>query len=503
MIDALQDLLPLWALLASLGTAVIIFALRDERRRQRTFWNLFGASVKLLLVALLVYGFLQGRSYQVAWEVVPGVTFHLAADPLALLFAMLSAVLWLVTTVYAVAYLENSAQRARFFGFFSLCVAATFGIALAGNLFTFLLFYEALTLATYPLVVHRGHPAALAAGRTYLAYTLGGGMALLAGTVALYAAVGEQPFSPGGSAAVAEWAAAAPGAATVVLALLLGGVAVKAALFPLQAWLPIAMVAPAPVSALLHAVAVVKAGAFGVVRIVQDVYGHDVAADLNVTPVLAALAAVTILYGSLRALAQVDIKRRLAFSTVSQVSFITLGVAMGGPLALIGGLVHLVHQGLMKITLFFCAGNYAETLGIHRIESLNGVGRRMPLTSVAFTIGALGMIGFPPIAGFISKWHLGLGALAQELYWVLAVLVASTLLNAAYFLPVLRRIWLLPAPAGWPGAPAWRRGAETHRWLLYPALFTALAALLAGVLAAAEFSPLNWAQRIVEQEYPP
>ena len=497
-LDAVHELLPLWALLASVITAVVIFALRDHRQRQRTFWNLFGASVKLVLVLLMLHGVMLGHSYEVVYPVLPGVTLLLTVDALALLFAFLSAVLWLVTTVYAVAYLEHSGQRARFFGFFSLCVAATFGIALAGNLFTFFLFYELLTLATWPLVVHRGHPAALAAGRTYLAYTLGGGVALLTGVVAVQAALGDVAFSAGGIPAFSDWAEAEPFQATAVLALMLAGVGVKAALVPLHRWLPVAMVAPAPVSALLHAVAVVKAGAFGVVRILQDVAGPEVAQTLGVAPVLVALAAVTILYGSVRALAQTDLKRRLAFSTVSQVSYITLGVALGGPLALLGGLVHLVHQGLMKITLFFCAGYYAETWGIHRIDELDGIGPRMPWISAAFTVGALGMIGLPPVAGFISKWYLGLGALEQGQTWLLGVLVLSTLLNAAYFLPVLRRIWMLPEPAGRPEVPPER----ASRWLLYPALFTAAAALLAGLLAAWDVSPLGWAQRIVEQEYP-
>ncbi len=499
MMAAAYGLLPLAALLTAVATAAIVFALGDARRRQRTFWNLFGAGTKLALVLLMAHGVLQGHTLEVAWPALPGATLRLVADPLALLFAVLSSLLWLITTVYAIAYLEGSGQRARFFGFFSLCVAATFGVALAGNPFTFFCFYELLTLATYPLVVHRGHSAALAAGRTYLGYTLGGGAALLAGTAALYVAVGEQPFTPGGMPAVAEWADRAPVAATAVLALLLGGVAVKAALFPLQGWLPAAMVAPAPVSALLHAVAVVKAGAFGVVRIIEDTYGYALAAELHVTPVLSALAAVTIVYGSVRALAQAELKRRLAFSTVSQVSFITLGVAAGSQLALIGGLAHLVHQGLMKITLFFCAGNYAETLGEHRIDALNGAGRRMPVTSAAFTVAALGMMGAPPLAGFISKWYLGIGALAQGQGWVIGVLVASTLLNAAYFLPILRRLWLLPATRDWP-ARAGR--AEAHRGLLDPVLLTATAVLLAGLLAATPLSPLGWAARIVEQGYP-
>ena len=224
--------------------------------------------------------------------------------------------------------------------------------------------------------------------------------------------------------------------------LLVLGLGVKAALVPLHGWLPQAMVAPAPVSALLHAVAVVKAGAFGIVRVVYDVYGVEFAADLNLLLPLGVMAAVTIIYGSIKALSQDNLKKRLAYSTVSQVSYIALGTATLGPIATIGGVVHLVHQGVMKITLFFAAGNYAETLGVHKVSEMNGVGRRMPGTTLAFTVGALGMIGIPPVAGYVTKWYLGLGALeAGAAAWVLPVLIISSLLNAAYFLPILYRAW--------------------------------------------------------------
>ena len=219
---------------------------------------------------------------------------------------------------------------------------------------------------------------------------------------------------------------------------LIAGLGVKAALVPLHGWLPQAMVAPAPVSALLHAVAVVKAGAFGIVRVVYDVYGVNFTDQLGLLGILGVVAAVTIIYGSVRALYQDNLKKRLAWSTVSQVSYIALGTAILGPVGTVGGIVHLVHQGIMKITLFFSAGNYAETLGIHKVSEMNGVGRRMPGTTLAFTIGALGMIGIPPVAGFISKWYLGLGAVeAGMAAWILPVLVASSLLNAAYFMPIV------------------------------------------------------------------
>ena len=218
------------------------------------------------------------------------------------------------------------------------------------------------------------------------------------------------------------------------------------------------------------------------------------------TAPLAWLAAATIIYGSLRALFQDDLKRRLAYSTISQVSYIALGVAIAGPLASIGGVVHLVHQGVMKITLFFCAGNLAETLGVHKISEMNGVGRRMPWTMAAFTIGAFGMIGAPPVAGFISKWYIGLGALEVDQGWVLLVLAGSSLLNAAYFLPILHAAWFRKPPEKWPHEHDFGRH-ETSLALLIPPLITASLALLAGVLAMLPFSPLEWAKLISVREF--
>jgi multicomponent Na+:H+ antiporter subunit D len=199
------------------------------------------------------------------------------------------------------------------------------------------------------------------------------------------------------------------------------------------------------------------------------------------------------------ALAQSDLKKRLAYSTVSQVSYIVLGAAIAGPLATVGGLVHLVHQGLMKITLFFCVGNYAEILGVKKVEQLDGVGRRMPWTSAAFTAGALGMIGLPPLSGFISKWYLGTGAIAAGHHWVIGVLVASTLLNAAYFLPLLRRMWFLPPPETWPEPQDLSRAAQFA--LVMPTLVTALLSVLTGLLAGVALSPLDWVKLIVAEHY--
>lgn len=495
-----NEWLPLAVLASSLLPGLVIFALPEGWIARRTTLNLFGAIAKLVLVAVLLAGVSAGEEYGVRFTVMPGLDIAFKADALGLLFISLSAVLWLFTTLYAIGYLEGAPRRSRFFGFFSLCVTATMGIAMAANLFTFFIFYELLTLSTFPLVVHRGTDKAMKGGTIYLAYTLIGGTALLAGIVWLHHLLGHTEFARTGIVAALgpEYA----GQLKIIFLLLIAGVGVKAALVPLHGWLPQAMVAPAPVSALLHAVAVVKAGAFGIVRIVYEVYGVEFAQSLELLTPLAIMAAVTIVWGSFRALFQDDLKKRLAFSTVSQVSYIALGVALFGPIGTIGGLVHLVHQGIMKITLFFCAGNYAETLGIHKVSEMNGAGRRMPLTTLAFSIGALGMMGAPLTAGAISKAWLSDGASAASMEWVIWVLWASSLLNAAYFLPILWRAWFRPAPAAWPKehipARGWR---ETAVLLLLPPLATATMTLAAGMLAESPGSPLVWAKLIAEREY--
>ena len=495
----LDNWLPLMIVLSSLLPGIIIFCLPERSVGLRTTANMVGATAKLLLMAVLLWGVFHDHVYETRIPLFPGMDLVLNADALSVLFATLSTILWFLTTLYAIAYLENSPQsRSRFFGFFSLCVSSTIGFSLAGNLITFVMFYEMLTLCTYPLVVHRGTEESMQAGKVYLAYTLTGGMLILLAAAWLRALVGPLDFTQGGM--LVGFAGLYRREFIIIFALLITGLGVKAALVPLHGWLPVAMVAPAPVSALLHAVAVVKAGAFGIVRVVYDIYGVEFAAQLGVLGPLAAIASFTIIYGSLRALNQDGLKKRLAYSTVSQVSYIALGTAVLGPLATIGGVVHLVHQGLMKITLFFCAGNLAETLGIHHISEMDGVGRRMPWTMTAFSLGALGMIGVPPLAGFISKWYLGAGGLAAGQNWIILILAASSLLNAGYFLPIMYRAWFKEPRGPWP-EDHYGGWLETHWMLLVPALITALLALAAGLLANSPFSPLEWARLIAAREY--
>ncbi|MFZ8758758.1 complex I subunit 5 family protein [Microbacterium sp. HMH0099] len=521
-VDVIPSAVPIVLILTSLVPAIIIFSLRENQRTLRTALNLGGALAKVVLVAALIPFVLQGEQLRAELTWIPGLSLVFVTDAFSLFFVALSAGLWLVTTIYAIGYLEGAPNRSRFFAFFSLCVTATTGIALAENLVTFLVFFELLTLVTYPLVAHRGSAAALRGARVYLGYTLVGGVMLLLGVAWLTAEVGPVEFRAGGIPEVVAFAQTNPVSATCIGALLLVGVGVKAALFPFHGWLPVAMVAPAPVSALLHAVAVVKAGAFGIIRVIDDVFGLSTASDLGLLAALGVVASVTIVYGSVRALAQDDLKKRLAYSTVSQVAYIALGAALLSPLATAGAIVHMVNQGFMKITLFFCAGLYAEELGLSKISQLAGVGRRMPLTSAAFTIGALGMIGLPPLAGFVSKWALGVGALQAGQPWVVAVLLTSTILNAAYFLPIIVAMWTRPpaqkasdsnAPVlsqpvaagelSGPGAGGARaRRLEAPAALLMPALATTVVVVGLGVVAGWEFSPWSIARFVADGAWP-
>ncbi|MEM1387051.1 MAG: proton-conducting transporter membrane subunit [Pseudomonadota bacterium] len=489
----MSQYLPIAILLTSLGVAPIILMLPDRYSRLRTGINLLAASLKVALVVWLSTSVAAGAVYNLRLDIANGLELHLQADALSVLFLALSSVLWFLTTVYAVGYLEGGVDRSRFFGFFSLCVAGTVGIAMAGNLFTFLVFFEILTIATWPLVVHRGTAEAHRAGKIYMTYTLCGGLALTLGTVWLYALAGEVTFTPRG--VLGDLVETAPMTLTAIFVLLIAGVGVKAALVPLHGWLPISMVAPAPVSALLHAVAVVKAGAFGIMRIVYDVYGVEAVTTLGLAVPLAALAGVTIIWGSIRALSQDDLKKRLAYSTVSQVSYITLGVALISPISAIAGLTHLIHQGIMKITLFLAAGNFAEGAHVKTVSAMNGMGQRMPGAMIAFTIGALGMIGVPPLAGFVSKWYLGAGGLDAGHPAVIALLAGSSLLNAAYFLPILYRGWFLEPSDETP------KRAKVGWMLALPPAATAMLVVAGGIFASAPFSPLGWTTFIVSLEY--
>ncbi len=427
---------PVLAVAVSFVAAALILVTRS-RPGLAMLWTLVAAVVKLGLVVSLLPPVLAGGTVaSPAWPLFPGHALQLRVDALGLLFALVASTLWLLTSIYSWGYIsvEEERGRPRYFASFAVCLAATIGLAFAANLPTFFVFYEMLTLATYPLVVHYRSAEALAAGRKYLLYTLSGGQLLLVAVVWTSWILPGEGFRGGGflQGNVSDLTA------IVLFALFIVGCGVKAAVMPLHGWLPAAMVAPTPVSALLHAVAVVKAGVFGCLRVVGFVFGVDLMRELGLDVVLAAAAGVTIILASLRAFGEDHLKRRLAYSTIGQLSYILLGAALGSFLALLGAFFHIAAHAFMKITLFFCAGAIHRTSGRGFVSLLGGLGRRMPVTFVAFGIGALGLAGMPLLVGFVSKWSLGLGALAAERPMFVPLLVLSGVLNLAYLIPIVR-----------------------------------------------------------------
>ena len=437
----MTDIRPLLAILVSAVAIPLILALRS-RPNLREGVTLVVALAKFAIVASLVPGVLEGEEYVFSFgEFAAGIEFAFRADALGVLFASLASLLWIVTSLYSIGYMRGLDEHAqtRYFASFAASLATVMGVAFASNLLTLFVFYELLTVATYPLVTHDETDEARAAGRKYLAYTFGGGIAVLGGTALVFwltggLAGGTTSFAHGG---IDGLATADPLWARAAFVLLAGGFGVKAGLMPVHSWLPDAMVAPTPVSGLLHAVAVVKSGVFGVARVVLDVYGTDGVAEIGMGLPLAAIAAFTLVAASIIALRQDNLKRRLAFSTVSQLSYIVLGLALLEGNALIGGLLHIPAHAFMKLTLFFCAGAIHVETHTDDISDMAGIGRRMPLTMAAFAVAAAGMAGIPLVAGFVSKWYLVIGALEGEYLLFAAALLVSGVLNIAYFWPIV------------------------------------------------------------------
>ena len=481
----------LWPLAAVATPAIAALAiLRSDRRANvREAWTLLAAVALLLTVGSLTAQLRAGGPVQTTLvAMVPGVALRLRVDAFGAVFAMLASVLWLVTSVYSIGYMRglNEHAQTRYFASFAAAVSATIGVAFSANLLTFYLFYELLTFATYPLVAHKEDERALVASRKYLVYTLSAGVALLAAMAVLYAATGTLEFTPGG---IERLAVAPVGVQYFVFSGLIVGFGVKAALLPLHGWLPSAMVAPTPVSALLHAVAVVKSGVFGCVRAIAFVFGADALRALGAADLLAYLAGVTILFGSVVALSQDNLKRRLAYSTISHLSYIVLGAALLSASATTGAVLHMVNHGLLKITLFFCAGAIYVTTGCDRVSQLSGIGRRMPLTMGAFAVASLGLAGLPPFNGFISKWYLCLGGIESDHLGLTAVLIVSGILNIAYLFPIVYAAFFRESDQ-------FPRYGEASMAMVVPLLLTAFASLVLGIWPDAGVGAWSLAQTI-------
>jgi len=467
-----------------LGTCAVMFL--HNRPDAREAASLAAAILTFVFVVLaLPSAFAAQPVTTPALVVLPSLSLQFTADAFGLLFAGIASLLWIITTIYSIGYMRGLREHAqtRYYASFAICIGAVMGVALSSNVFALFVFYEILAIAAYPLVVHNETPEALAAGRKYLIYTQSGGVAVLAGMMTLLAMGNTLDFVAGGNAAIAT---IPPDFARLGFILLMAGFGVKAALVPLHGWLPSAMVAPTPVSGLLHAVAVVNTGVFGLLRLMLYLYGPDLMVSLGLQNLVVAAAVITIIVGSLLALRQDDFKLRLAYSTISQLSYMVLGAAVllpsgisgvsdaGRAAAIIGATFAFTAHAFGKLAMFFVAGTVAVETGKTKISELSGLGRKMPWEFAAFTLATLSMVGLPPMAGFIAKWYLsmGIGAGNFTQWWIILVLVGASVLNLAYFLPVIIRAFFRPYEGDVP---------RVRLTLRIPVCITAAGAVILGI----------------------
>lgn len=469
--ELLYSIKPLAAILVSFFVVPILVSSRSENVREA--WTFAAALLKFAIVLSMLPVVLKGG--QIAYtlvEVLPGLAISFKVDAFGMLFALVSSSLWIVTSMYSIGYMRTLKEhgQTRYYACFALSLSATLGVAFAGNLLTLYLFYEMLSFATYPLVTHHQDQEARSSGRKYLTYILGASIALvLPAMLVIYSQTGTFEFAPQGFMT----GAFSRSATAVLLLMFLFGFA-KAGVMPFHSWLPAAMVAPTPVSALLHAVAVVKVGVFCVARVITGVFGTEMLATMGLGTMVCAIASFTILASSLIALSQDGLKRRLAFSTIGQLSYIILGIALLSPSGMTGGMLHIAMHAFGKITLFFCAGAIYAASGVTNISQMVGIGRRMPVTMTAFLLGSLSVIGLPPLGGFISKWNLVIGTLESGQMVFLFVLLASSLLNAAYFLPIVYKAFFCTDDE----AMFEKKVDEVPIWCLVPLCITATCSVI-------------------------
>ena len=478
--------MPLLAVLVPAVGALLIACTGERRANLREFWSVAAGALLFALVASMIPEVLAGGAPECGVQILPPTSafhtgFRLAfrVDAFGLLFASGASILWILTSFYSIGYMRSLKEHAqtRYFTCFALALSATVGVAFSANLFTLFLFYEALTLVTYPLVGHKETAEAKVGARKYVIYLLGAAKVfLMAAIVLTYNIAGTLEFRKGGILP-AEQIAAQPGLLLMIFTLFLFGFA-KNALMPLHSWLPAAMVAPTPVSALLHAVAVVKTGVFSTLRVFLFIFGPYAMREIGADLLALGAASVTIVVGSLLALGQDNLKARLAFSTVSQLSYIILGGALLNSSGVLGGIAHISNHAVSKITLFLCAGSIYVSTRKTDISQMSGLAKRMPWTMAAFALASLSVVGIPPTSGFVSKWYLALGTVESHSVVLLGVLLVSSLLNAAYLGPVVYKAYF-------------EEGSETDEevrevpWMVAPLVVSAVASLLLGIFPGA------------------
>ncbi len=439
--EIVTSIIPLLACLASLLAVIPIVVFRKSPNLREAATVVAGVA-KLSLVLTMLPGILSGKVYEFTFiEIIEGIPLQFRVDGLGMLFALVASSLWILTSFYAVGYMRGLKEHAqtRFYSFFAISLSATLGVAFSANLFTLYVFYEMLSLATFPLVTHNQDKEARSGGRTYLSYLLGTSVGfVLPAMIFCYVKSGSSlSFTE-----LHDWSGVLdPSAALLLLLLFVFGFA-KAGIMPFHSWLPNAMVAPTPVSALLHAVAVVKVGVFSVIRVFTGVLGTDFLSTVDVATVVSWAAGATVIISSLIAMTQDNLKRLLAFSTVGQLSYITLGVSLLATQAVQGSMLHIPMHAFGKITLFFCAGAIYVATGKKYISQMRGLGRAMPWTFGAFAIAAMSVIGLPLTGGLLSKMYMIWGAANAQQHALLAVYLVSSVLNGVYFFPIVYRAFL-------------------------------------------------------------
>ena len=472
----------LWPVLVTFLAPLAILATGRDRNVLEAVSMIAGAAAAVLVLCLAP-AVLSGVIYRhELFHIIPGLTVAFACDGLGLIFAFIAPFLWILATSYNIGYMRTLKEHAqtRYYFCFGVAIFGAVGVALSANVFTLYLFYEIISVFTYPLVAHHQDEEGFFGAKKYLVYLMGTSkLFLLPAMILTYALAGTLDFNLGDVAKglfPPEVVAESPNLVRLTYVLFIAGLA-KAALMPFHNWLPSAMVAPTPVSALLHAGAVVKAGVYSVSRIILSVFGTDAMTGLGLSLPTAYVAAFTIVAASLVALTKDDIKARLAYSTVSQLSYVVIGVALAAPAAVQGGLMHIGHHAFSKITLFFGAGAIYVASHLKSIKLMNGLGRKMPWTFGAFGLASLSMIGMPPVCGFVSKWYLVNGALDRGQTVLLAALLLSTILNAGYFVPIFYRAFFL-APAEGVDIESYREAPPS---MVVPLVLTALVSLALGL----------------------
>jgi multicomponent Na+:H+ antiporter subunit D len=468
--------------LIPIAAALLIMA-SAKRPNLREGFSVIGALLTFAAIVYFLPRIMAGGVYE--WTpliLYPGVTVKFRLDALGALFALTSSFLWIMAAFYCIGYMRALKEHAqtRFYFCYAVAVGAGIGVAFSGSLFTLYLFYEVISVITYPLVMHHQDEEGYLGGRKYIIYLMFTSKAFLLAAMALtYVICGTLDFSTAGVTNGIFPAGGDRTMITVTYLLFLFGFA-KSGIMPLHNWLPDAMVAPTPVSALLHAVVVVKAGVFSICRVMLSLFGVNLLQSTGLGLFTAYFVSFTIIVASVIAMTKTNLKARLAYSTVSQLSYIILGVAMLTPRAITGGLIHIANHGVSKITLFFCAGAIAAASGKKDIRELGGIGWRMPFTMVAFGLASLSMVGAPPVSGFVSKWYLALGSMDIHNGILLGVLLASSLLNACYFMPIVLTSFFGSPPAGETG----RGSIEGMRWVPFmvaPLFVTALVSVAMGI----------------------